>query len=388
MRPIPFAPAPSPLALPQEQFRLIDVLKIGAVQLIVLHHLAWYGPMSDQVALIAPGLIEWLAVYGRIAVQVFLVCGGFLAARSLHADAAHTPWPPIRRRYLKLVPPFVLALLLTSAANALASHWMQHASISPAPTLMQLLAHALLLHGMLRIPSLSAGVWYVAIDFQLYALLAILLWLARRRGAEFFRRSQPSAGAISMTAAVLIAIGCALSLLCINRLPAWDDWAPYFFGSYGLGALAWWVGRYDSPPRAGACLWTIMMAMVLVALAIDFRSRIAVAAVVANLLILGFGARASLATWSPMIATTVDRAGAASYAIFLIHFPVCLLINALFTRFVAPEPALQAIGMMLAWCASLLAGVLFHRAIEQPFARWLHQRHARPAIALQRRLPT
>ncbi|MDP9109982.1 MAG: acyltransferase [Pseudomonadota bacterium] len=388
MRPVSYAPALSTLALPQDKFRLIDVLKIGAVQLIVLHHLAWYGPMSDQVALIAPSLIEWLAVYGRIAVQVFLVCGGFLAARSLHGNTARTPWRPIGRRYLKLVPPFMIALLLTSAASALASHWMQHPSISPAPTVWQFLAHALLLHGVLKIPALSAGVWYVAIDFQLYAVLAILVWLARRRGAEFFRRSQQRAGAVSMTAATLIAFGCALSLLFINRLPAWDDWAPYFFGSYGMGALAWWVGRHDSPPRAGASLWSVMMVVVLVALALDFRSRIAVAAVVANLLILGFGARASLATWSPSVALWIDRASAASYAVFLIHFPVCLLINALFTRFVAPEPALQAVGMLLAWCASLLAGVLFHRTVEQPCARWLQLRHTPPAMALQRGLRT
>ena len=65
------------------QFGLINVLKAGAAQLIVLHHLAFYGPMSDHVQPMWPALIDWLGDSARIAVQVFLVIGGFLAAKSL-----------------------------------------------------------------------------------------------------------------------------------------------------------------------------------------------------------------------------------------------------------------------------------------------------------------
>ena len=50
-------------------------------------------------------------------------------------------------------------------------------------------------------------------------------------------------------------------------------------------------------------------------------------------------------------------------------FPVCLLVNAAFTRFVDPEPELQMLGMLLAWSASLLAGAAFHRWVELPLSR-------------------
>ena len=70
------SPRPSRLAC-------VDALKAVSSQLIVLHHLAFYGPMSDAAHMLAPGLIGWLADYARIAVQVFLVISGFLAARSL-----------------------------------------------------------------------------------------------------------------------------------------------------------------------------------------------------------------------------------------------------------------------------------------------------------------
>ena len=61
----------------------IDTLKALASQSIVLHHLAIYGPMPLIAAPLAPGLVQWLDVYGRYAVQVFLVMGGYLAAGSL-----------------------------------------------------------------------------------------------------------------------------------------------------------------------------------------------------------------------------------------------------------------------------------------------------------------
>ena len=43
----------------------IDALKAVSSQLIVLHHLAFYGPMSDAAQALAPGLIGWLADYAR-----------------------------------------------------------------------------------------------------------------------------------------------------------------------------------------------------------------------------------------------------------------------------------------------------------------------------------
>lgn len=48
--------------------------------LIIWHHLAAYGPMSDVVQLAAPGVIGGLYDDARMAVQVFPVVGGFLFA--------------------------------------------------------------------------------------------------------------------------------------------------------------------------------------------------------------------------------------------------------------------------------------------------------------------
>ena len=55
-----------------ERFPAIDFFKAIASQLIVLHHLAAYGPISDAVQQASPSLISWLYDYARMAVQVFL----------------------------------------------------------------------------------------------------------------------------------------------------------------------------------------------------------------------------------------------------------------------------------------------------------------------------
>ncbi len=345
------------------QFGLINLLKAGAAQMIVLHHLAFYGPMADQARPLMPALIDWLDEYGRIAVQVFLVVGGFLAAKSLSPQAhpgIAQPVGTIWRRYIKLAPPFMMAMLLAIAASALAGQWMTHESISAPPTLSQLSAHALLLHDVLGYDALSAGAWYVAIDFQLYALMTLLLWGAGRfAGPRVQRWLAPSA----------IALCVSISLFYFNRDADWDVWAPYFIGSYGLGMLAWWASDPARRPGEARLLLAMIVAPTLVALALDFRIRIAVALVVACVLFL-FG-RIKLADVRSEAWAFVNRMATISFSVFLVHFPVCLVVNAAFTRFVSEQPHAQAFGMLVAWFASLAAGAAFYRWVEAPLGQGL-----------------
>lgn len=333
--------------------RFFDLMKAIACNLIVLHHLAFYGPMSDHVRPIMPEMIEWLEEHARIAVQAFLAIGGFLAAKSL-SKALSGPTQPmhaIRRRFVKLAPPFIVAMLIAIAASALASQWMTHDSISAPPTLAQIGAHALLLHGVLGVESLSAGAWYVAIDFQLYALLTLILWLAGRTGG--YRWLAPT----------LVAAGTAVSLLVFNLNPELDNWAPYFFGSYGLGALAWWASERKRDTTSAALLTAVVVLLGVVALGVEFRSRIAVA-LATSVAMIGV-CRGMLRVPGQDLAIT-GFLGRISYAVFLVHFPVSLVVNAAFTRFAPAQADVQVAGMLFAWMASIAAGAAFHRWIESP----------------------
>lgn len=327
----------------------IDALKALASQLIVVHHLAFYGPMSDYALPLAPDLMSWLYDYARIAVQAFLVMGGFLAAQALARDGRLTDKPVfglIWRRYLKLVPPYLGALLLAIASAAIASRLMVHESIPEPATLARFVAHLLLLQGVLGFDGLSAGVWYVAIDFQLYALLLLTLWLARRALPQ-----TPLAGR-----ALVIALMLA-SLFYFNRDDGLDNWAVYFFGAYGLGATVYWnVQRGKAPVWLG-----LIVALAVAALVIDFRLRIAVALCVAIAL--------GLARYSGFIESwprskLIAWLGQISYSVFLVHYPISLMVNTLFERFVPHTPAIQLFGTVVAWIASVGVGALFFQQVE------------------------
>jgi peptidoglycan/LPS O-acetylase OafA/YrhL len=60
-----------------------------------------------------------------------------------------------------------------------------------------------------------------------------------------------------------------------------------------------------------------------------------------------------------------------SFSVFLVHFPVCLIVNAVFTHFAPAQPYVQSAGMFIAWIASLCAGAVFFRWIETPLGRML-----------------
>lgn len=328
---------------------LIDALKGVAAQIILLHHLVSYGPLSKAANAMAPVTAGFLFDYGRMVVQVFLVVGGYLAARALLGSSALSTIPPGRliwRRYVRLVIPFAAAMVIAILGAAMARLWLADDAIPAAPTFTQVLAHVLLLHGVIDVPALSAGVWYVAIDLQLYALLTLLLWVGMRFGER---------AAVALVAATAMA-----ALFHFNRNAELDAWAIYFFASYGMGALVWW-----GCARGNALRWLPLLAGITVlALALDFRLRIALALFVALLL--------ALVTLRPQLripdSALLAWLGRTSYSVFLVHFPVCLVANAFYARFTDGGNGAALAAMIAAWGGSLLLGTVFHRYVEA--RRW------------------
>ena len=333
----------------------IDGLKILASQLIVLHHFAAYGPLADALDGATPRLSDWFYDYARMAVQVFLVLGGFLAARSLaphHRSPSTLPlFRLVWQRYWRLVPAFAVALLFTMASSALARHWLPADFIPNTPTWREFLAHITLLNGILDVDSISVGVWYVAIDFQLYVLLALMLWLGR---------------AWAKAAVVGLML---VSLFYFNRNPLWDPWAIYFFGAYGLGAIAYWAARSS---RAGG--WLLLFAALCVAaLAVDFRGRLVLALVTASLL--GWvqwhsvQGRPFAPTMPPPWARGLRALSNSSYALFLVHFSVLMLGNAWFSRLNSASAAWAGWVLLTCWLISMALASLFVRWVERPLSR-------------------
>jgi len=349
---------------------MLDALKgIGCIA-IVLHHLAVYGPMSEVVRGDFPAIISGLEIYARLAVQMFFVLAGFLVAAqlapegpplklvllssvSLGPSTRSTPsaFTLILKRYRRLATPFIFAIASAILITAIIRPWFVHDSLSAPPSLAQLLAHALLLHDLTGVEALSAGVWYVAIDFQLF-ILTVLLTACSARVASTWRWAFPC---------MMIALATA-SLWVMNRHTQYEDYAPYFFGAYALGMLAYWSTRNT----LGSIFLLTIAALGSVALWLQFRNPIVVALATAISVALA-GQRGWLAQWPrPGLLTWL---GQRSYSIFLIHYGFVIGINALWARLFPTGVWINALGMMLAVLISVGAGALLYRYVEsQPNA--------------------
>jgi peptidoglycan/LPS O-acetylase OafA/YrhL len=364
------------MTLPAQRLPAIDALKGLGCMLIVWHHLAFYGPMSDVVQPYAPWLTSWLVDYGRMAVQVFLVVAGFLAAASLAPQGVARFTQPLRLiflRYRRLVLPYLVAVAASVLVAALVRPWFDHSSVPAAPTWLQVIAHALLLQDLLGEDALSAGLWYVAIDLQLFAVCVLVFSVARTAAQRW--PGMPSQIGVWLVGALAL-----LSLFFFNRQPGLDTTALYFFASYALGMLAFWItGRASQLMRMR---WALLLALVCGgALVLDFRGRIALAMTLALLLI---WLQSNWKSRHPagLRPRWLEQIGLRSYSIFLIHFPVCVLVNAVVSYFWPTQVVANILGLVAAFALSLLAGALLYRVVE---ARGLAVLRALPSALMKER---
>lgn len=353
---------------------LIDCTKGLACAAIVWHHLAFYGPMSDVAHPVMPNLLDWLYEYARMAVQIFLVIGGFLAAVSLAPQGLarfDSPWSKIGKRFVRLVVPYAVALVVTIVISAAIRPWFDHESVSADPDLWQLFAHALLLQNIVGEESLSAGVWYVSIDFQLFAgtvlLLGAVRWLkqvvAGRWGVQAVQRWWPWA-VTGMQ--MLVVLGTAASLFSFNLDSDLDIWAIYFMGAYGLGMMAYWAVAAEK--RSTAWSWAMLIAaLVIGALVFEWRDRIFLAGATALLLIVCMRTE-GVARWKGF--APLRRLGEISYSVFLIHFSICLLVNAVVNHFWHGSVTAAVVGIPFAFVLSLTAGYALYQLVERHVSSW------------------
>ena len=358
-----------PPATPAVRLPLIDAIKGLACLLIVLHHTSIYGPMGEAAAMVLPRLIDWFSTQGRLAVQVFLAIGGYLAASSLAPRGVlrdqSPPWRRLLQRYARLTLPLLAAVAFAVLVEAGVRGRLAGGDLVPAvPTLTQLVAHALLLQDLFGQSALSAGIWYVAIDFQLFALALAVLYLASAT-----RRSGGRRALVRHAAGVGVLLLVLASLLVFNLNASLDNTALYFFGAYGLGMFAWWIGqaRQRGVWALGVAL---LLALGLAALVFDWRPRIAVA--LATALLLALSQRSVMWTaWPwPALGTPLLQLGRVSYSLFLIHFPVILLLSALYARLAPVSPWAGVAGAVVTVGCSVAAATLLYRLVESRPATW------------------
>lgn len=322
---------------------LVDLLKASASQLIVLHHLCLYSPMADWVAQAWPLLIDFIIGDGRLAVQPFLVIGGFLAAQTLHKRRDDPVLELVLQRYLRLAPQLGFALVLVIAGTVMVGKELADKDwVSPLPSFPALLAHLFFLQDVLGVPSLLAGAWYVAIDLQLFMLFAGLLYAARKLPRP----------AMDVVVPALLAMATWASIFSFSREPGLDIWAIYFLSAYGLGALAAWSAH----SQGARWLWWSTVVLLLVDYWIEPRDRPLWA--LATALALYAGRRWSWDACSGLFGRAVRSLSAWSYGVFVCHFAVIILVSGLWVRFNFSGLSAALAACLLVVLASLALGAL------------------------------
>ena len=317
--------------------------------------------MAEDARQFLPGVMTWLFEYGRYAVQIFLVMGGYLAAQSLTRTRdirnPRTALKLIFNRYLRLFAPYVVALLITILCAWVARFWVQDEFVGESETLGQFLAHLFFLQGILGLDSISAGAWYVAIDWQLYAVLAIMLGMF------------PGLRSLIWASTILI----VASLLYFNRLSNYENYFIYFIGSYGLGILAQLAKNYADPivNRLAKILIIIIGLVILVTSFDHLWIRNILAYFVAIALIIWGGRAYKDEKHAKMhnLVFSILWGSRRSYCAFLLHFSFILLANTLYIAWGMDQrhDGAMALAMMfLALVASWVAANYLYRFVEVP----------------------
>jgi peptidoglycan/LPS O-acetylase OafA/YrhL len=240
----------------RERLDVLDGLRGLAILLVVWYHI-WL--VSGQ----AFGPLTFIAQAGFVGVDLFFFISGFClfypyARAALDGGAEPTTRRFFERRFLKIVPSYLIALFVIAGVN-----YAQFGS--PQNALLQLATHLTFVHTLNAntFGTISGPLWTIGVEVQFYLLFPLIV--------PWFRRS-PLAGyailfAVSETYRLVIAgAGLGTSFCWINQLPA-------FFDVFGSGMLAAYAlvalrSRVVLSPAAATALSAGMFVVAIVGLGV------------------------------------------------------------------------------------------------------------------------
>lgn len=350
----------------------LDLFRGLAIFMVFLFHslgasfgndnLPWNGVLRDYSY--SKTLLALLPLtYGKMGVALFFVISGFCIHLSFqkHQSAGFKPF--FIRRFWRIFPPYLLALLLfafllpSSRISFDATGWLD------------LLAHALALQNFFDASfySINPSFWSIAVEVQLYLLYPLLLVLVSRLG---WTRTLVILAVIEGTIRAVTGIAQVTS---DQPLPRWFTDSPLaYWLSWSLGA--WlaeaWRHRQSMPIyRVPITLW---LALTIICYQVKFLEPFTFT--FASLLTFAVLARLLEQRYQPparphLILRHLQSIGLWSYSLYLLHQPFLLLIPWLKARWitgVAVHPLVTLSACLLLWFVLVPLGIAFYRLVEVP----------------------
>ena len=153
------------------------------------------------------------------------------------------------------------------------------------------------------------------------------------------------------------------SVFFFNRDAEWDSTALYYYAYFFLGVIL----HHSLRPGGSQKMFWWFMLMLMVGMILDWRPRMLIA-LLAGLLIFSAGKFGWMTRWPKSL--VIAKLGRISYSLFLVHFPVLVLISSGWARLGWSSPAASVAGLLVAFLASLATSVIFHRWVEVPAGKW------------------
>ena len=321
------------------------------------------------LAVIAFHIDGWLPG-GYLGVSVFFTISGFVIGRNLFAE--HDRSGTIRlggfygRRVRRLLPASLVCIVAVVVAQRVFGAFDPIATRDEIPwvllpvynwhQLLQQHSYADIFRGA---QSPFIHYWSLAIEEQVYLVVPVAVLLLLNRVPSAARRQR-----------VLVAVTLALAVVPLATFAAAGPQGVYFatwsrLAEVMVGVLlAWWVGRHPLPawiPRAGvAALAAVVVAMVVTPSgeqAWAYRGGLPVLAAATAVILAACATPGPVQRWLRFAPLTY--LGRISYGIYLIHWPIALIVADQLPGAAAP------VRMVLITAAAIAVAALSFHGFEQ-----------------------
>jgi peptidoglycan/LPS O-acetylase OafA/YrhL len=381
VRDLTLAPPP---ARARPRYAFLDGIRGLAAFYVMIHHVYTHATSHDSapISKTAQYFTNWLQL-GPLAVSLFIILSGYCLTLPMAANPSRpvSTWEFIRRRALRILPPYYAALGLSLLLIALTPAMQVKVGGSPwdnavpAFTRGNLLAHLFLVHNATGdwLFGIDPPMWSIAVEWQIYFVFILVLYPLWRR--------------VGLTAALCAAFAIGIAPLVLLG----NGSHPWYLGLFAIGMVGAVATLSPSPATVGGLptvpnvrqLTWIWVLILLVLLLTPNGVSIAYAGIAEDVLVgvltvvsivaLAKDARSSGPGAHPIALRILSSPplvflGAISYSLYLVHFPVI----SYFDRMLSPRihgDSLFAILLLFSVTTSLVVAICFHYLFERPFMR-------------------
>lgn len=368
--------APAPARRPAIHLAHIDGLRALAALMVYVNHAygqSWSGIKGEFPTRLPFTWFRASLVTGHFAVTVFIALSGFCLALPVIQNGGLLRGGTkdfFRRRAKRILPPYYaalflcLALIATIIGEPTGSLWDVPIVIDRTAVV----SHLLLVQDFFRTGRINYVFWSIAVEWHIYFLFPVMVWLARRWGV------------VRMTAIALVvgfSLAWGLQNTRVHRA------CPHYIGVFALGVLAAY-SAYSPEPIFEKIRSFRFHGLVLTLALLGTLACIPLSDLTADhRQYMFYDAGIALFAFSSLILTSTRKTsnvarlfsykplvwlGTFSYSLYLIHAPLLQILWQYGTQPLALDNETTFIALMtLGFAVVVLAAYGFFWLFERPF---------------------